>query len=312
MEPIGFINLNKPTGITSHGAAQKLKKIIGIRRIGHSGTLDPMASGVLVMAIGKATKLVEFLRKDGKTYEAVIRLGLTSDTYDATGEITETPPPVPIPSGAQIKSALEQFTGEIEQMPPKFSAIKVKGTPAHRLARQGKEVKLEPRQVNIKELKLIEFRHPLITVKVTCSAGTYIRSLAHDLGQRLKTGAVLQGLHRTHAGEFDIKDSVELDSVTQENWEEYLLPVKTGIGQMPTYEASPAEAKKIASGIKIPVKKDLGEEKIAIFGKNEELLAIGEYNPETKLLKPAKVLAAQAPLPPKKSPKERTSEKKED
>jgi len=302
MEPIGFINLNKPTGITSHGAAQKLKKISGIRRIGHSGTLDPMASGVLVMAIGKATKLVEFLRKDEKTYEAVIRLGLTSDTYDATGEITETPPPVPIPSGAQIKSALEQFTGEIEQMPPKFSAIKIKGTPAHRLARQGKEVKLETRQVNIKEIKLIEFRHPLITVKVTCSAGTYIRSLAHDLGQRLKTGAVLQGLHRTHAGEFDIKDSVELDSVTQENWQEYLLPVKAGVGQMPTYEASPAEAKKIARGIKIPVKKDFGDEKIAIFGKNEELLAIGEYYSETKLLKPAKVLAAQAPLPPKKAP----------
>ncbi len=302
MEKIGFINLNKPTGITSHGAAQKLKKITGIRRIGHSGTLDPMASGVLVMAVGKATKLVEFLRKDDKTYEAVIRLGVTSDTYDATGQITETPPPVPIPSGAQIRSAIEQFAGEIEQMPPKFSAIKVKGTPAYKLARDGKEVELKPRKVTIHEIKLVEFRHPLVSIKVKCSAGTYIRSIAHDLGQRLKTGAVLDALHRTQAGDFDIKDSVELDDVTEENWQEYLLPVQAGVSHMEVFKADEDTAQKVSRGIKVPVADKLAEGPIAIFGPKAELLAIGEFDPDKKLLKPIKVLAAQTPLPPRDKP----------
>jgi len=300
MEPLGFININKPTGITSHGVAQKLKKIIGIRRIGHSGTLDPFASGVLVMAIGKATKLVEFLRKDDKTYEGVIRLGVTSDTYDSTGELTNTPPPVPIPSGAQIESLLNQFTGEIEQMPPKFSAIKIKGTPAYKLARQGKEVALKPRPVTIHSLKMTEFRNPLIFVDIKCSARTYIRSLAHDIGQRLKTGAVLEALHRTQAGDFRIEKAVELDSITKENWRDYLLPVTAGVSHLQSYSAAAPDAKKISRGVKIETAKDFSSQPIAIFGPQAELLAIGKFDPETKTIKPTKVLALQTPLPPRK------------
>ncbi len=290
--PLGFINLNKPAGITSHGAAQKIRKIVGLRRVGHSGTLDPMATGVLVIAVGKATKLVEFLCKDNKTYEAVIRLGVTSDTYDRTGELTETPPPVPIPSGGQVSSVLQQFTGEFEQLPPKYSAIKVQGKPAHRRMRQGEDVKLEPRPVNIFESKLIEYNFPLITIRVKCSAGTYIRSLAHDIGKRLKTGAVLEGLHRTQAGDFDIKNSIELDSLNSENWPDHILPTTVGLTHLHKYIASEEEANKITRGIKIKINKELPtNEPIAIIDNNKNVLAIGEYLAEEKVIKPTKVLA---------------------
>lgn len=289
---IGFINLNKPAGITSHGAAEKIKKLTGVRRVGHAGTLDPFATGVLVVAIGKATKLVEFLRKDDKEYEAVICLGATSDTYDGTGQLTETPPPVPIPSGAQINSLLQQFTGEITQMPPKFSAIKIHGTPAYKLARAGEEVELAPRQITIHSIKLLEYRSPLVTLKVHCSAGTYIRSLAYDIGARLKTGAYLAALHRTKAGIFSIKDSVDLVDLTADNWKNYLMPPTVGISHFDSYQTTPEGADRITRGLKIKPSKGFPPgQLIAIMSPKRELIAIGEYDNEEGLLKPTKVIA---------------------
>lgn len=288
---LGFINLNKPAGITSHGVAEKVKKITGTRRVGHAGTLDPFATGVLVMAIGKATKLVEFLRKDDKEYEAVICLGATSDTYDGTGQLTETPPPVPVPSGAQITSLLQQFTGEISQQPPKFSAIKVHGTPAYKLARAGEEVNLAPRRITIHSLRLIEYRSPLVTIKVHCSAGTYIRALAHDIGSRLKTGAYLAALHRTQAGSFSIKDSIDLADLTAENWQEHLLPPMVGITHFPSYETTVEGTDRITRGLKIKPSKGFAPGPVAILSPRKELIAIGEYDNEEGLLKPTKVIA---------------------
>jgi tRNA pseudouridine55 synthase len=287
---LGFINLNKPAGITSHGAADKIKKLTGIHRVGHAGTLDPFATGVLVIALGKATKLVEFLRCDNKEYEAVICLGATSDTYDGTGQITETPPPVPIPSGAQINSLLQQFTGEITQQPPKYSAIKVKGTPAYKLARRGQEVELAPRQVTIHTIKLIEYRSPLITIRVSCSAGTYIRSLAYDIGRRLKTGAYLAALHRTRAGNFAAKDSVDLAALTKDNWKEYLLPAVYSIPEMTKHQVTAAEADRVKRGLKVKVSAPLPTGNVAILSPKDELLAIGQYEPATGQLKPTKVI----------------------
>lgn len=290
---LGFINLNKPTGITSHGAAEKVKKITGTHRVGHAGTLDPFATGVLVMAIGKATKLVEFLRKDDKEYEAVICLGATSDTYDGTGQITETPPPVPVPSGAQIASLLQQFTGEIIQQPPKFSAIKVHGTPAYKLARAGEEVDLAPRRITIHSIKLIEYRSPLVTINVHCSAGTYIRALAHDIGARLKTGAYLAALHRTQAGSFSIKDSIDLADLTDKNWPQYLLPPTVGIAHFPSYETTADGADRIKRGLKIKPSKGFAAGPIAIMSPQKELIAIGEYDNEEGYIRPTKVIAEQ-------------------
>ena len=140
-------------------------------------------------------------------------------------------------------------------MPPSYSAIKIKGTPAYKLARDGKKVDLKPRPVTIHSLKLLEYRHPFISLEVKCSAGTYIRSLAHDIGKRLKTGGLLEALHRTQAGDFPIDQAVELDSLNQDNWQEYLLPVKAGVGHLGQYVAAPADAKKIARGVKIAVAK---------------------------------------------------------
>lgn len=288
---LGFINLNKPAGITSHGAAEKVKKISGTHRVGHAGTLDPFATGVLVIAVGKATKLVEFLRKDDKEYEAVICLGATSDTYDGTGQLVETPPPVPVPSGAQILSLLQQFTGEISQMPPKFSAIKIHGRPAYKMARAGEEVELAPRQVTIHSIKLLEYRYPLVTIKVHCAAGTYIRALAHDIGQRLKTGAYLASLHRTKAGVFSIMDSVDLADLTADNWKNYLLPPTVGISHFGSYETTKEEADRITRGLKIKPAKPLAAGQIAIMSPKKELLGIGEFNPDDGMLKPTKVIA---------------------
>lgn len=300
MNQIGFINVNKPAGITSHGVAQKIKKLTQTRRAGHSGTLDPLATGVLVIALGKATKLVEYLRQDKKTYETVFRLGVTSDTYDISGQVKETPPPVPVPSGAQINSILKQFTGEIEQMPPAFSALKVKGQRAYKLAREGKDVKLEPRKVTIHSMKLLEYRHPFITLEIKCSAGTYIRSIAHDIGQRLKTGAVMEALHRTEAGDFMIENAVDLDALTEENWQEYLLPAKAGLTAMSKEVVSKDNAEKIKRGIAIESSQEYkNEEKIALLDENDDVLAITEYKLEDKVLKPIKVLAPQPSLPPK-------------
>ncbi len=288
---LGFINLNKPAGITSHGAAEKVKKITGMHRVGHAGTLDPFATGVLVVALGKATKLVEYLRKDDKEYEAVICLGATSDTYDGTGQMTETPPPVPVPSGAQINSLLQQFTGEITQQPPKFSAIKIHGTPAYKLARAGEEVELAPRQITIHSIKLTEYRSPLVTIKVHCSAGTYIRSLAYDIGQRLKTGAYLAALHRTQAGIFSIKDSVDLAALTTDNWKNYLLPPMTGIAHFASYETTDEEADRLKRGLKVKPPIPLGPGNIALMSPTKELLGIGEYDSAEGLLRPTKVIA---------------------
>lgn len=289
---LGFINLNKPAGITSHGAAEKIKKLTGVHRIGHAGTLDPFATGVLVIAIGKATKLVEYLRKDDKEYEAVICLGAISDTYDGTGQLVETPPPVPVPSGAQVASLLQQFTGEITQLPPKFSAIKVHGTPAYKMARAGEDFELAPRQVTIHSIKLLEYRSPLVTLKVSCGAGTYIRALAHDIGQRLKTGAYLAALHRTKAGVFSIKDSIDLADLTADNWKNYLLPPTVGISHFKSYQTTVEGADRITRGLKIKPSKGFPPgQQIAIISPTRELIAIGEYEEEEGDLKPTKVIA---------------------
>lgn len=218
----GFILINKPSGMTSHDVVDKLRKITGIKKIGHAGTLDPFATGLLILGISrKATKkLSQFLKLD-KEYIATLRLGAESDTFDKEGKIIEEKVEK-IPSINEVKKALNSFIGEIEQIPPIFSAKKIKGKKACDLARRGKKVELKPQKVKIYEISLIKYEFPFLKIKVKCSSGTYIRTLASDIGKKLGCGAYLENLKRTKIGPFSLKEAVSLSELNSNNWKSYL------------------------------------------------------------------------------------------
>lgn len=202
----------KPIGLTSHDLIDKLRVLTGIKRIGHAGTLDPMAEGVLVVGIGRqATKqLGEFLKMD-KEYEAKITFGQSTTTYDAEGEIVDSSNCWQRMTKEQIKVALKKFIGPFEQVPPAYSAKKIAGQKAYTLAREGKQVDLKPAMVTIHKIDLIAWQPPILTIQLTCSSGTYIRSLTHDLGQELICPAHLSALTRTRVGHFRLADCVKLE-----------------------------------------------------------------------------------------------------
>ncbi|MBU4331861.1 tRNA pseudouridine(55) synthase TruB [Patescibacteria group bacterium] len=230
----GFLLINKPPGPTSHDIIDELREITNIRKIGHAGTLDPFASGLLIVAVGReATRQIsEFVKLD-KKYVARLRLGYVSDTYDRTGVIKDIVNRVnkmvnkvnnlKHPKLSEIKSALQGFLGEQLQVPPMFSAKKVKGKKLYELARAGKEVEREPVKINIYELSLIKYDYPYLTIDAHCSSGTYIRTIAHDIGQRLGIGAYLKELKRTQIGEYELRNAVELKGLTKENFSQFLF-----------------------------------------------------------------------------------------
>ncbi|MCL2095521.1 MAG: tRNA pseudouridine(55) synthase TruB [Oscillospiraceae bacterium] len=203
----GALNLNKPGGKTSHDMVCFARRLFSVKKAGHAGTLDPMATGVLPVLIGSATKLSDLLSGNGKEYRAVLRLGMTADTMDVTGNITGGYS-LPLPDFEEVKEVAGSFTGEILQIPPVYSAIKLKGRKLYEYAREGIEITPEPRRVNIYSLTCEETDNPGdYILNIECSKGTYIRSLCHDIGVRLKCGGVMAGLERTRAGSFDIKES---------------------------------------------------------------------------------------------------------
>lgn len=208
----GFLIINKPKGWTSFDVVARLRRILGVKKIGHTGTLDPLATGVLVVAVGKATRLLEYLMGWDKEYEAEFKFGWVSDTYDVEGKLRELDFEGEV-SLSQVKVALNQFRGEIEQVPPSFSAIKVKGKKAYELARQGKEVVLKARRVQIYKLEILDYEFPCLRMRIQVSKGTYIRSLGHDLGQVLGCGVILTELKRTAAGEFELSQAQSLEEI---------------------------------------------------------------------------------------------------
>ena len=222
LEPSGFILINKPSGPTSHDIIDKLRRITGLKKIGHAGTLDPLASGLLICAIGRAaTKQIDSFVKQDKVYEAEMVLGATSDTYDSQGVvIVKDCEPV---SRELIEKTLLKFTGEQDQIPPMYSAKKVAGKKLYELARQGIEIKREPCRIVISELELISYEWPKVKIRVACSSGTYIRSLVYDIGEDLGVGAYMSALLRTRIGSFELAGAVELEDLSRENWGEYLI-----------------------------------------------------------------------------------------
>ncbi len=232
----GVLVVDKSKGKTSHDIVNYVRRLAQQRRVGHAGTLDPMATGVLVVLLGPTTRLSRFAMRGEKHYLGVVRLGQITDTYDAAGEFLERRP-VHVEIG-DIQAALTQFRGEIQQIPPMFAAIKVKGQKLYELARQGKDIEREPRTVTIHRVKIRDWSPPDLTLDVICSSGTYIRSLAHDLGQALGCGAHLQALRRTASGSFSVTESyslTELDALhSQGRLKEALLPARAALGSMPS------------------------------------------------------------------------------
>ena len=227
----GILNIYKPAGPTSHDIVDKIRKITGIKKVGHAGTLDPFAEGVLIILIGKATKLqLKFMDMD-KTYIGTLKLGEVSDTYDIMGKIKSSSfanlptGKARAPEDKQILKTLKTFIGEIEQVPPIYSAIKIKGKKAYELARKGIKPKLKPRKVKIYDIKILKYKWPYLKIQVKCGKGTYIRSLAHDLGRKLGCGAYLEKLIRTKIGKFDSKNANNLEKLNSKNWTKKLFSV---------------------------------------------------------------------------------------
>jgi len=224
----GILNINKPRGETSFGIVALVRRLTSERRVGHAGTLDPEATGVLPVCLGKGTRVVGFLVEATKTYRAQIELGVTTDTYDASGKITERKDPSAV-SQEKLESALASFCGTIQQIPPMYSAVKYHGKRLYQLARDGIKVEPKSRLAKIHHLELIDWQPPVVTIEVVCGKGTYIRSLAHDLGQALGCGANLKSLVRLRCGSFEIKDAISIpqleEAIRYGYWQHLIYPI---------------------------------------------------------------------------------------
>ncbi len=218
----GFLNINKPPHVTSRCAVNAIQKLIKPTRVGHAGTLDPLATGVLVLCVGPATRLTRFVQDQPKVYLAEFELGVTSDTEDRYGEKSTVPFASEI-SAEALAGVLPSFTGKILQRPPAFSAVKVQGKRAYALARQGKAVQLKPREIEVYDLQLVNFSFPKFQLRIHCGSGTYVRSLGRDIAEKLGTGAIMTSLSRIAIGDFKLANALNLDDLTKENLEEHLI-----------------------------------------------------------------------------------------
>jgi tRNA pseudouridine55 synthase len=243
-ELVGILNIDKPVGWTSHDVVARVRRLAGQRRVGHAGTLDPLASGVLAVLLGRATRLADFIQAGRKTYIADVRLGIATDTDDAEGSVISTQASV-IP--ADLEPVLARFRGEVLQTPPQYSAVKVAGQRAYAVARRGGELDLQPRPVTIHALDVLEVGPDTLTLEVTCSKGTYIRALARDVAQALGTVGHLTRLVRTRVGPFRIADAFSLD-VLAEGVEHALLAPDMALRDCPEYQTNPAEAQRLLQG----------------------------------------------------------------
>jgi len=250
----GVLVVDKPVGMTSHDVVQAIRTGTGLRRAGHTGTLDPRASGVLVILVGPAVRLSEFVSASDKRYQAIIRLGSTTDTFDADGKLTESNQPVNV-TEAQFENALSAFVGEIEQTPPPYSAVKVQGRKAYELAREGEEVELAPRKITVYHLEVLEWAPPEAVIDVHCSSGTYVRSLANDLGAALGCGAYLVGLRRTKSGRFSLREATPLRKLQEAfqagNWYQYLIPAAEALAEWPAIELNPDDVENVRHGHRV-------------------------------------------------------------
>lgn len=273
----GVLVVDKPVGMTSHDVVQAVRTGTGLRRAGHTGTLDPRASGVLVILVGPAVRLSEFVSASDKRYQAIIRLGSSTDTFDAEGKLTVSSVPVTV-TEAQFEQALEKFVGEIEQIPPPYSAVKVRGRKAYEMAREGEEVDLAPRKITVHHLEVLEWAPPEVVIDVHCSSGTYVRSLANDLGITLGCGAYLVGLRRTKSGRFSLREATPLRKLQEAfqagNWYQYLIPAAEALAEWPAIELSPDAVETVRHGHRVHAAADAAPGMVRGVSTQGELVAL--------------------------------------
>lgn len=288
----GVLVVDKPIGLTSHDVVQVIRRGTGIRRAGHTGTLDPRASGVLVVLVGPAVRLSEYVSASDKRYQATLRLGSSTDTYDADGTVTSPTVAVDNITEELFETTLQTFVGSIEQVPPPYSAVKVKGRKAYEMAREGEEVDLAPRTINVYSLDVLEWASPEVVIDVYCSSGTYVRSLANDLGQQLGCGAHLIGLRRTKSGRFTLRDAVPLRRLQEAfdagDWYRYLIPAAEALADWPMVELDGDQVELVRHGHRVPAA--AGSQGWARgVSQQGDLVALLEVDPELNEWQPKKV-----------------------
>lgn len=290
----GILNINKPTGITSLEVVKIVRRLSGERGVGHAGTLDPGATGVLPVCLGQATRVIPFIVEAHKIYLAEIELGVSTDTYDADGNVTQKVDPSNI-TREQVEGVLPSFSGSILQKPPMYSAVKYQGKRLYDLARSGIEVEREPRRADVFRLKLMDWRPPHCTIVVECGKGTYIRSLAHDLGQSLGCGAHVRELARLRSGIFDIDDSVtipQLEASFKHNyWQDILYPLDVVLEDWMAVIVSGEKEHAIKNGQQLTLGEGEDEDYCRAYSIDGRFLAVLHFLPEKNLWQPVKVFA---------------------
>jgi tRNA pseudouridine55 synthase len=275
---VGVLNVRKQPGWTSHDVVARLRRLSGQRRVGHAGTLDPIAEGVLPVLFGRATRLADYVGAARKSYYAEVQLGVATTTDDAEGEVILQEPAPPL-TLVDIEAALANFRGEIQQLPPRYSAVKVAGQRAYVLARRGKDVPLQPRTVSIYAIQLRWFREAVIALDVTCSRGTYVRALARDLAKALGTVGHLRCLVRTQVGPFTLDDALSLEQIAARGVTVVLLPAEAALPDAPGYCAAAEDLVHLAHGRPVRVQ-GLKAQVVRVFSADNRMLFVGSADGE--------------------------------
>jgi tRNA pseudouridine55 synthase len=288
----GILNLDKPAGITSRRVVDHVAKLVRPEKAGHAGTLDPLATGVLVVCVGKATRLIEAVQDQPKSYHATFLLGRQSDTDDVTGMVTDIRVAREI-SREEIERHLPAFVGRIEQVPPTFSAVHVAGRRAHERARAGQTVELTPRPVEVFRLEITRFAYPELELDIDCGSGTYVRSIGRDLGQALGSGAVMSALVRTRVGPYRLENAVTLEQLTRDTLDASLVDPTTAVAEMPRRVATTdEEIALLRAGRAIPLGDVTGtgdSDCVVIIDAARALLALARFDRDSNSLRPYRV-----------------------
>lgn len=292
----GILIVDKPQGWTSHDVVNKARRVLQEKRIGHTGTLDPLATGVLVLCVGRATRIARYLEADDKEYTAVLRLGITTDTQDADGQPLETRA-YPAPARDALETVIRRFQGEIQQVPPAYSALKVKGVPSYRLARAGAKHRHRERTVTIYAIDLLQYEDPEVRIRVHCSKGTYIRTLCADIGEQLGAGAHVTALNRERSGRFRIGQALSIEElerlVATSSGEEIMITMNNALDGLPGLRIPPLMARRISHGNTCPCPSGAAcpadGDRVRVLDEQGMLIAVavvqqGQFRPETVLV----------------------------
>ena len=293
----GIFNIHKPTGMTSHDVVARVRKLLKQRRVGHAGTLDPAASGVLPICVGQGTRVAEYLSESGKEYRATLIFGVETDTYDVEGKVTQSASTEGLEL-AILEQALTQFRGPLMQVPPRYSAIKIQGQAAYKRTRAGEELELAPRPIEISRLEIVAWASPALVLDVACSKGTYIRSLAYDLGRAVGCGAHLGGLIRTRSGPFSLENSITLDELASASEQgqaaNYVQPADKALARYPALRLSEEEAARVKHGNAFTWPDAETEKSLArVYNADGDFIAIAEWDSHTEKWQPKKVFGQE-------------------